>query len=324
MIQNRWRKSGVFLLATVLIALLFPVTTPVAQAQDAGSAGLSISPPIFESDANPGQTVTQKFRIDNLSPDAKNLTVDVQNFVTPGEEGQALPTTESNPFSIASWTTVTPQKAVLPPGPGSSVEFTATIKVPQNPGPGGHFGALVFNAEPGDSNAQVKVKSSVGGLVLLRTPGTATEKISIASFTATDNKEQPKDKGFFNGGPVGFSLRLKNEGNVQVRPEASIEIRNIFGSKIATLPVESQRVLPDSTRRLSTTWKHNQLFGLYTAKATVKYGSTGEVVTSTTKFWGAPVLALGIGIGVIVALFLLVWLPRKRIKKALRALTAAD
>lgn len=312
-----------------MVGLLIPATAEraIAQAPPTGASSLSVSPPTVEVDAQPGEVLKRTVTIDNSSEVSRTLNVVVQNFRATGEGGEADLTEENGPNALASWIKVSPSKATLEPR--GTQDFEVQITVPKTPSPGGHFGALVFEpgVAPGDAN--VKVVSRITSLILLRIPGDATEKASIAGFTASVASAKPAEDGtipstsFFQKGPVRYSVRVRGEGNVQVKPEIFIEVRNLFGSKIATLKPESRNVLPDSIRRFDADWDQKQFLGPYKAVATVKYGN-GVVVTSETSFWGAPLKTLGVATLGLLATFLLLWLPRKRLKKAFKALSSAD
>lgn len=315
--------------AALLLATLVPFSGAAeAQAPPPGAESLTVSPPLVELDATPGAVMEQKVAIENNSSVDRNVKVSVQNFGAQGESGQADLTDEDGPYSLKSWIKVTPESVNVKSK--ERKEFTAKITVPATPPPGGRFGALLFEATNTDSvpDANLKVIPRVSSLFLLKVPGDIKESAKIASFTAstTDNPpndgEDPKSKKIFTGGPVALHTRIQNEGNVQVKPTTKVEIYNIFGSKIATIDAKPGNVLPESVRRFDTTWDNKNLLGYYKAKTTVTYGSNGDVLTSETSFWGAPLgLVLGI-IGGALALFLLVWLPRKRLKKAFTALKA--
>lgn len=317
---------------TSLVFGLLALPQPAfAQTDSTTSDALSVSPPLTEIDGAPGQVITRKVTIDNVSDKARAIRVSAENFHASGEEGQAeLEEGVDAPNTVKTWTKVSPTTATIPPK--GSQAFEVKIEVPKNPSPGGHFVALVF--EPGVDNsnpeANVKVVSRVTSLMLLRLPGDVQEKATIASFTTSTSDAKPAADGqipptsFFQKGPVDFHVRVKNEGNVQVKPEITVEVRNIFGSKIATLQPEARNVLPDSIRRFDVKWNHKHLFGLYKATAIVKYGEAQETIETNTSFYGAPLATVGFGGGGLIGLFLLLWLPRKRIRKALKALASSD
>ncbi len=319
---------------TLLIALLVPVAPLRANSQTPapGSESLTVSPPTVELNATPGQALKQKITLDNGANSPRTIKVVAQNFGAAGESGSPELTDDQGPYSLASWIKVSPETATI--GPKESKEFEVSINIPANPPPGGRFGALVFEptANPGSPEEQVKVVSRVSSLLLLRLPGEIEENLSNVGFIAseknakTDKEGVPLKKTFFQSGPVTFHNRVKNDGNIQVKPDVEVTVYNIFGAKIGTVkPTAAGNVLPASTRRFESEWKHNTLFGYYKAKATVTYGtSEKKTITTTTSFWGANYTFLGGILVALIAFFVLVWLPRKRWRKAIKALAAGD
>jgi hypothetical protein len=315
-------------------------TTTTTAPQIADSVGINVSPPTSEIDGTPGGTVTKKITLTSSYPFPQDFNVSVKNFAASGESGEAE-IVDDSPYAMSQWITVSPNKVTL--AANASQDFNVTIKIPDNAPPGGHFGAVVFTPGPSNNNGNVKVTPEISSLLLLRLPGDATEKASIASFhsqsikpgktTGQDDRLAgaavnaaanaiTKNQTFFQKGPVNFEFRVKNDGNIQLKPQGTISIYNMFGSKIATIPVSAQNTLPGSVRKFDGEWKHPSLFGFYKAKLDVNYGSNGQKLHSETSFQGAPLMTVLLGIVILIALVLLVWLPRRRIKKAFKALAA--
>ena len=207
-----------------------------APAPPAPTAALSVSPPTSSLNATPGTASTQKIGLDNISDETRNVTVLVQNFSAVGEQGQAQLNTGEGPYALAQWITVSPASATLEPN--GHQDFEVSINVPQNAPPGGHFGAIVFSPNAGEASggAALSVVSQVTSLILLRVPGDAIEKASVAGVNLCRLKGEAttcdKSSGFFQKGPVTLTARLRNEGNVQIQPQGTVTIYNMFGSKL--------------------------------------------------------------------------------------------
>jgi hypothetical protein len=295
-----------------LVVLLGPALSAGAQQP---TAGISVSPPTYELSANPGDEITNTIRVDNPVDQALEVTVSPRNFTALGEEGQVNLTEEDGTFSLAKWITITPASATV--APRASYEFQYTIKVPSNAEPGGRFGSLVFKtaAKPLNGQTGVSVGQEVGSLLFLKIAGNVQEKSSISQFRTMSQVNEYK--------PVKFEVRVKNEGNVHIRPTGSITITNFFGKKVATVPIDSRNVLPGAIRKMEAEWKGGSrfFFGKYTATASVVYGGDSEIVTASTTFWGFPYTIILVVIGAFTLLGLLFFRARKRIKLALRVLS---
>lgn len=307
-LESQIRQIGfVGLCVTVL---LHGVTT--AHAQSTESAGLSLTPPTFEIAANPGDTVTNSVKVDNLGQKPLRLAVDRRNFTAIGEDGSVGITESDTGFSLASWLTVSPTEYLLPSG--SSQVFTFTLKVPLNAAPGGHFGSLIFRTIPTDPlvGSGASLAQELGSLILVKVAGQIEEAARIESFAPTHN--------FAESGPTDLELRVQNFGNVQLKPTGSVTITNALGQSVAELPLLSKNVLPGSIRKFVITWDRRWTLGRYTATVFLSYGSPPTQLTSVTTFIVFPYrLALATLIPLLL-LCTLLFRARKRLRRALHVL----
>jgi hypothetical protein len=115
-------------------------------------------------------------------------------------------------------------------------------------------------------------------------------------------------------GPVDFSIRVKNESTVHIRPEGTVTVTDIFGKK-SIVQVEGRNVLPGAIRKLNATHDEKFLIGKYTADVKLSYGTqSNSVLTASTTFFAFPVRIGLIGLGILVIVFLI----RKRLIRAFR------
>jgi hypothetical protein len=326
--MRRTALRGIAAITAVVAALTWAPSPSAAQTPD-GAAALSVSPPTSSIDVAAGQTYKKKISLDNISDFTRSVTVETHNFAANGEDGEARLTQEQGSYSLREWIKVSPPTATLKPH--GHQDFEVTITVPNNAPPGGHFGALVFSpaAGGGAEGASLSVVSQVSSLILLRVPGDAHEEASIQSLTACTTEETEKtrcekSKKLFTGKDLSFTTRVQNAGNVQVMPQGTVTVRNMFGKKVAELPVNGANVLPESIRRFETKWTAKNPFGQYKVTVDLKYGTEEQVLSKTTTFWILPMNSIFLGLGLIFVIFFLGWLPRKRWKKAFKALAAGD
>lgn len=308
-----------------LLALLLGYAYPLRAAED---VTLSVSPPTLELSANPGETLRNQIRVENLSDDPVTVLTDARNFTALGEEGQAALTSENTTFSLASWMRVSPATAEIP-AKGSQT-FQLTITVPTNAEPGGHFGSMVFKTQPQAvrGGTGVAVGQEIGSLMFLRVAGPINEQAKIESFVVGKDEVKSQAAGgsteltpalFILGGPIKFDTRIKNEGNVHVKPTGSITIADMFGRKVATLPLDSRNVLPDSIRKFRSEWKPQFLMGKYTATVALDYGDKKQNLTATTTFFAISKEA-AIALGVLLLLLIIMFKGRRRLGKSLKVL----
>jgi hypothetical protein len=294
----------------VTLSLYFSVTA--ARAQE--TAGLSLSPPTFELSANPGDNLSNTIKVVNLSPFTLKIATDKRNFTAVGEDGAVSLTGDETLYSLASWITVSPDTAVIPTS-GYKI-FTVTTKVPWNAEPGGHFGSVIFRTIPDNTLAGsgATLSQELGDIILLKVAGDVKNDTEIASFGPI--------KPFFETGPVEFDLRVKNNGSVHVKPVGSVVIADMFGHKVASIPLNAENVLPGSIRKMTAVWNTKWLVGRYTATVAFTYDTSGKQVAATTIFTVFPVkLALGVLIVVLILSYLL-YRSRQRLGLAWKILTS--
>ena len=105
--------------------------------------------------------------------------------------------------------------------------------------------------------------------------------------------------------PVVFLVKVKNDGGVHFYPEGSVEIRNIFGSVVARVPIQALKngqsvttiqkhpngsVLPGATRELYATWGDGFAFGYYRASTTIDTQGAGSLTGKESFFVTSPLV----------------------------------
>ncbi len=304
-------KYKLHLLAVGALVSTVAIFAGLALAQDTSTIALSVSPQVFEISADPGDVITESFKIVNGTDIDLTLNATPKNFTPDGEDGGVTLTESATSFSLASWITVSPTKVTVP-ARGSQV-FDFVITLPADAEPGSHLGSIIVQTDPIDIDGSgAAVSQEIGPLILTSVSGDIVESAEIASFT-TDS--------FWEKGPIEFETRVTNNGNVHFKPSGTIEIKNMFGNIVATIDLEEKNVLPNSTRRLVNEWSPGFTVGRYTADLTLVYGADGTILTESTSFTVFPYkVILPITLGVI----LLVWIGvryRGRISKAGKALS---
>jgi len=306
--NKKWSVLVFFVAILITLTLFCP---GVRFAFAAESTGLRLSPPTFEISANPGDTIKNVIRVQNISEKNIRVVVDKRNFTAVGEEGSVGLTEEETSFSLASWMTPGWPEFDLPAK--SNISFPFEIRIPLNAEPGGHFGSLIFKIcglLPGQAGAGVS--QELGALILLQIAGKTKEEATLESFQVK--------RSLWEYGPVEFEARVKNEGNVHLKPHGSLSITNVFGKQVANIPIEGRNVLPGAIRKIPFSWDRKNLFGHYVATLSLGYGDKGKALITTTSFWGFPYRVGGIVLTVLFVLGFLLFRARRRISLALRIL----
>jgi len=287
---------------------------------------LTIVPPSVEYSVNPGDVIRETIKLFNGSTTTERVYASTANFSARGENGDP-------DFDFTSVVGGTSTWIDLPPGllsiaPNDSLRIPYTITVPKDAEPGGHYAAIFFGNEPAPQleSGQVAIQNLLGSLVILRVNGEVKEGARVVSFAPTGGKKSVSSL------PVSVDLRIENTGNVHVRPEGTITIKNMFGRKTASVVINDVRgaVLPDSIRNFSSTWQketakleekgffktvshqwNNFALGTYTITAAATYGS-GNPLAATTKVTVFPWQLLLVELMIVVAVLLILIIGIRR------------
>ena len=309
--MNRMRITRILLgLASILSIFTGFVTTPVgAQATNANAAqGIEISPALVELNAACGKTYNITLTITNVTASDLVYSSSVDDFRASDESGSphiimdnelSLPVTAS----VKTWVDILPQFTLQAK---KSETINVKIIIPADAEPGGHYGVLSFAGKaPELSDNGVGLSASAGVLLLIRVDGVITEKANLAAFySSQDGKQNWFFETSSKDSPITFVTRIQNEGNIHIKPIGSIEIRDMFGGIVSTIPVNSDKsnVLPSSIRRFESQYNSDWMIGRYTANLTLGYGTTGQAITSTISFWVIPYKLLLVGLLVLMTI----------------------
>ena len=329
--------------------LLFFLSVAAVFVGGASAWALTISPPLYEIGATPGQNLTTSLKVFNETESDSTWYFSTENFTSQGEQGEPkfYAGGTSNTFDLASWIIAPRAPITIKSGETRQVEFI--IEVPKDAEPGGHYAAVFLNsAPPSSEGGTVGIASRIGTLVLLRVEGDITEQGDLREFTTAGSQS------IFGALPIDFYMRFENSGSVHLKPFGEIGITNIFGIPVAAVLMNQGKqpdgqiapvgnVLPKSTRKFDARWqksedatkpagfleqldyeRRNFALGLYTATLNLEYGTNGETATSQTSFWVLPwrvILVYG-AIGAIILALLFFGVRRYNewiIKRAKRA-----
>ncbi|HZM63942.1 MAG TPA: hypothetical protein VFB59_02305 [Candidatus Saccharimonadales bacterium] len=281
-----------------------------------GAQAFSISPPLIELSADPGQTVKASIKFTNVSDDELLIKTQINDFGAKNETGEPniiFEDVQNTDYSLRQWV-VSPSPFKMKPHESKTVDFP--IQVPAGAEPGGHYAVIRFSGtSPALEESGVALTASIGSLVLLQVSGDITEGADMAEFySATVTKQGLGGKqSMFEAGPFGFVQRIQNTGNVHLKPTGTIDISSMFGRHVATLRVNGdptdpnntpKSVLPGSIRRFEQTLDKGWMFGRYSATIKLSYGQGQKPLEQTISFWVIPYRLILVALIGVVALFL--------------------
>lgn len=303
-------SSVLYLIACLFIVVAVPFNGLV---RAEGAQAFSISPPLIELQADPGQTVKATIKFTNVSADELIIKTQTNDFSAKNETGEPniiFEDVENAAYSLRQWI-ASPPPFKVKAGESKTVEFP--IAVPKDAEPGGHYAVIRFTGTtPELEESGVALTASIGSLVLLQVSGDIKEIAASEFYSAQTLKNgELKARGVFETGPLVLVERIKNGGNVHVKPTGTVEVHNMFGRTVKTVrvngdPTDPQNVpksiLPNSVRRFEQTLNDKWMIGRYTATVKLAYGQGQLPLEQTITFWVIPyklivlVLALGAGL----------------------------
>jgi hypothetical protein len=280
--------TGIAAAVALSAALLLPVSS-------FASTGLTIQPIKISQTMKPDSSTSGQIQLSNASAEDVVVDISIQDFVpTSGTESFQFVGRAPGVTSVRDWITInSPLEFTFKPNESKQIPYT--IKAPADAEPGSHFGVIFFKAtNAADKDSQIKVGTQVGVLTFVTIPGKFEQKGEIASFTAPT---------FVQSGPVNLEMMFSNTGTVYFEPKGTIDITNMFGSKIATVPIGGYAVLPTGLKKMDFPWNvKGFLLGHYKATAHVYDTDGNEIATATASFWAVPIWYL-IGFIVVLAIF---------------------
>jgi hypothetical protein len=296
------------------------------------ASAFSLSPSIVEVAVQPGGASTGLIHVENDESVDRTFYISIQTFIPKGRTGQQefLPLSETT--GLPSWIFLSSPSYTLKAGEAQDIPFT--IRVPEGAPVGGHYAAVFFStAPPMIDGASGVAGARTGALVFLTVEGKTLEKMRIKEFLL----DSPAVVTHL---PILFHAVLQNEGNVHVKAEGTVTVKNMFGRVVSrtSLRTFGARVLPGSEREIPLVWMKEQpqlgkegfwhelgeewrnfALGPYTATLDVEGPGTADLAPQEIRFsvwpWRLLVIVL---VGLIVVLLLLAWYKRLILHRAVR------
>ncbi len=290
---------------TGLVAAAVLLTTLISYQQLSASEVVELRPAIMELQAEHGTAEEGSLRVTNAGEQTNTFYPMIRDIV--GVRAGGAPSFDPEPvqdngMTLAGWIEVQQESLTLEPG--ETGEFNFVVDVPENAGPGGHYAGFFVTRQPPEirrTGAAVGVE--VASQLRLVIPGGAEEEARIRQFTSENNIYTGSDgvtpaalvrswRGEAEP-EVSFSVIVENLGNVAARPTGVVEVSNIWGSSVASLPVNAgqEGIFPgDHHSFTSAAWQpEGWSFGRYEAQLDLSYGELGRrTISAATSFWVIP------------------------------------
>jgi hypothetical protein len=305
------RVSNIFILGA-LFGMLLIVLPQKLNAQEGPE--IIISPASVDLDMDPGESRSFKLTVINTSNIDRTFEVKLRSFNDGGEVGEpVLDDTIITP--LHDWLHLPSQG--LQVAASSHAEYTLNLSLPLDARPGSYRTVILFR----DTQVQTDINGSIisaefGPLLFVEVNGKVIELADILSFKA---------KQFVNEGlPVGFIALVSNQGNVDITPRGTVNIRPLYSlnkeQRNYDFNPTLSKTLADSQRSYSSEWvdQANWQIGYYEAEIVLAYSDSNKVLTAKTNFWILPwraMLAVLIFTIVVMFTFRQRWKSRSKSKR---------
>ncbi|QFG22380.1 DUF916 domain-containing protein [Actinomadura sp. WMMB 499] len=186
----------------------------------------------FVYSLSPGQRVTDKVTVTNLSERARTFDVYATDAFNTADGSFALLTAAQQPAAVGTW--IDFAKGSYKVGPGETVDIPFTLTVPHDATPGDHGGGIVASVtrpETTPAGRTVNVDRRVAARVYLRAAGPLRPALQVSELR-TGYASEP-----LGAGRMDVTYTVRNTGNVRVAALAKVSTQGPFGVALGE-PVE--------------------------------------------------------------------------------------
>ena len=186
---------------------------------------------------------------------------------------EATPGFEKEKIDVSKWLKINPLEFELKQNEAKKVNYQVAIPG----GAKGELSAMIFiDGKPkATAEATVGINTSIGIPIYVMIKGTEQFEAEVESLEVRNNA------------PLELYVKIKNSGNVHIRPEGDIAIKTKAGKKLFSVPLNEYHypILPDSSRVLEIKSNERLEKGEYTADIKMGYAEKkyGKKITVILK-----------------------------------------
>ena len=279
-------------------------------------AYIRVSPTSFNYDLKPGETVSGKFEIKNLSEHELNYDLKAAPYFMETDDTGKVNyryDLENDYTRIKDWVTFDKTSNTL--DANSSVDVNFTISVPMDVPSGGQYVALLATTSDkqsdssanGNNSANIGEVMQIGPIVYAKIAGDTRETGEIL---------KNETNGFLFNPPITTSATVKNTGNVHTKASFIMRVFPFFGGESIYNNEEDPAtvvVLPGATRYYNLSWDTAPAIGIYKVESEVKIFNEVSKIERTVIICPMWVLIL-IAVFILAVIFWIV--SRVRARKA--------
>lgn len=237
--------------------------------------------------------MSSSFPFWNGTEDFLPVHLETADFAPQDEEGHvAVGAKIPEGNSIKGW--IHPELNDFAVAAKTEFDMRFRVDIPATADPGTHYGVLLVATAPIAKGGGAATQVKIGPIILVKVLGDVKEKLALESISVPKFAESP---------PISIEARFRNEGTVHVAPVGDIEVRNIFGSLVATATLPVRNVLPGVVRKMEASVDDGVWLGRYSVLLHATYGDNGQELVAKQYVWIVPWRTQGwkflLGIGIL-------------------------
>jgi len=310
-----------------LFLLVLGIFLATAQNTHAATFGISIYPPLFKLTSKPGKSITQVFKVENLSSIDKFYVARIVPFNKSDSTGNPKLDLRSSIGWLSYFSLSNSEIKLDEPfmvKANSSEQLILSISIPENSQHKDLYSTLListYNNEAVNSVQGSQVSASIGSNILI----TISDKLNpstllkVVDFYPTGNNSLHLGRYYFfdNISPITFTASVKNDGDFLAETKGVFKISNQKNEPIYLEGILPSYVLSENSRKLMSnhfqdftfTPSLNQI-GKYTVSIDIKTDNSNaensiEIILIPIK------LTTGIIAGISVLIFITNLLKKK-------------
>ncbi len=278
-------KSLILVLALGWSAFCNANPLPFSGDSSLHATGVAVSPSRLRMAASPGETVVQKIKISNDTPQPNSFKLSFQDFDMNGMgKSNFLPAGDGR-YSLARWATISPSFVEL--APGEKTEVTLTLSLPNTEEARRAAWSILMveqTAEkrsldlptPGSENVAFGIVPTFAFGVFLyqNPPNVIRNQVEITDFRMVVSET--------DGNLIDF--KIENSGDGIAYCTTYVELTNLTSGIERKLPVKQFTILPELIRDFKFDLPKDLEPGHYSAVGVLDFGHKEEIQAAELEF----------------------------------------
>lgn len=253
------------------------------------------APAVIDISGNRGEALESKFTLVNNNEKEETYYFSTLRFEAEGESGSPkfIPFNQDH-SELPEWISFENSALIVPAK--SFVEVPFSVAIPTDIKSGGYYAAItISNSQPPTDASVPTVQAQTAILVFLNVKGENNEQAALLDFSALKILWQTTGT---------LTYRIQNQGNVYLKPEGTIILKDIFGRTVATVDAnpEGNRAMTGTTRKIETPFQTSWAIGPITAELNLTYGDQQKELSDSVTFWILPWKILSILLTVVIVI----------------------